>query len=406
MTIKKEGIRLFEMFAGYGGASFALQKAGIPFECVGYSEIDKNAIKLYEQNHQGINFGDCSAINECELPDFDLLTGGFPCQDVSIAGKRDLSKGRTNLYLQILRIAVAKKPKYMLLENVKGLLSMKDNSGWLLIDKIVRDLKAIGYGVAYKVLNSKDYGTPQNRERVWILCKLGGWDFMEFQWPEKEKLNLFVKDILEDEVDKKYFLKENQIKRILQSDDIEKKRSSLMARKRTDETPVIMNCLTEAIGRQGSSKEYISSVVKLNQALNDKKVMIYDDYNSKLKEDDIACTLTQNVGSSSERNGQKIIIQPPMILDLQNDKIKEDVCICLTDPKHNNLRLKHKEIIRRLTPRECFRLMGFSNDEIKWQGISDSGLYKMAGNGWDVNLVSKIFKQVFKQEKTIEVFDA
>ena len=131
-------IKLFEMFAGYGGASFSLKKAGVDFECVGYSEIDKYAIQCYEQNHKymklknegkfGIsqtihhmNYGDCSKINTQDLPDFDLLTGGFPCQDVSIAGKRDLDKGRTNLYQEILRIARDKKPKYILLENVKGL---------------------------------------------------------------------------------------------------------------------------------------------------------------------------------------------------------------------------------------------------------------------------------------------
>src|SRR3990167_2059050 len=178
-------IKLFEMFAGYGGASFGLMKAGIPFECVGYSEIDKGAIKCYEQNHKGKNYGDCKGINPNELPDFDLLTGGFPCQDVSIAGNRDLNKGRTNLYLEILRIAKDKKPGYMLLENVKGLLSMNLEENEILhnklIDKIVRDLKNINYGICWKVLNSKDYGIPQNRERVWFVCKYNGWEFMEFQ---------------------------------------------------------------------------------------------------------------------------------------------------------------------------------------------------------------------------------
>lgn len=112
-------IRLFETFAGYGGASFALKKAGIDFECIGISEIDKYAIQCFNNNFPNIkNYGDCTKINVDELPNFDLLTGGFPCQDVSLAGNRDLSKGRTNLYKEILRIAEAKKPKYMLLENV------------------------------------------------------------------------------------------------------------------------------------------------------------------------------------------------------------------------------------------------------------------------------------------------
>jgi DNA (cytosine-5)-methyltransferase 1 len=97
-------IKLFSMFSGFGGGEFALQKAGIPFECIGISEIDKFAIQCYNQNFPNIkNYGDCIKINPNELPNFDLLTGGFPCQDVSIAGKRDLSKGRTNLYQEILK---------------------------------------------------------------------------------------------------------------------------------------------------------------------------------------------------------------------------------------------------------------------------------------------------------------
>src|SRR3990167_5819305 len=190
-------IKLFEMFAGYGGASFGLMKAGITFECVGYSEIDKGAIKCYEQNHKGKNYGDCKGADPNKLPDFDLLTGGFPCQDVSIAGGRDLTKGRTNLYQEILRIVSVKKPKFLLLENVKGLLSMEVNERKLHL-KIVSDLQKLGYGVVWKVLNSKNHGIPQNRERIWFVCKLGGWNFMEFMFPEKEELRIRLKDILEE----------------------------------------------------------------------------------------------------------------------------------------------------------------------------------------------------------------
>ena len=95
-------LKLFEAFAGYGGASFALKKAGIDFECIGYSEIDKYAIECYDKNHSDIrNYGDISKINPEEIPDFDLFTGGFPCQDVSIAGKRDLNKGTSQTLLDL-----------------------------------------------------------------------------------------------------------------------------------------------------------------------------------------------------------------------------------------------------------------------------------------------------------------
>ena len=175
-------IIVFEGFAGYGGTSFGLKKAGIPFECVGYSEIDNVAIQCYQQNHcekygdylcgdkvvvRPNNFGDCSKIDPKELDDFDLFTGGFPCQDVSIAGDRDLSKGRTNLYLEMIRIAKEKKPKYMLLENVRGLLSAKHQSTF---NKIKSELERIGYDFHIKVLNSKEHGIPQNRQRVFFVC--------------------------------------------------------------------------------------------------------------------------------------------------------------------------------------------------------------------------------------------
>ena len=122
-------MKIFEMFSGYGGASFSLKKSGIEYEVVGYSEIDKYAIQCYEQNHKGKNFGDCKNINPEELPDFDLLTGGFPCQSFSVAGKGlGEQDTRGTLFHEIIRIAEVKKPKYILLENVKGLTFKPHNN--------------------------------------------------------------------------------------------------------------------------------------------------------------------------------------------------------------------------------------------------------------------------------------
>ena len=111
-------LKAFEMFAGYGGGSFALNRLGLDYECVGYSEIDPHAIKCYEQNHSGIkNYGDCTKIDAEELEDFDLLLGGFPCQPFSQAGKH---KGeldiRGTLFYDIIRLLKAKQPSYFLLE--------------------------------------------------------------------------------------------------------------------------------------------------------------------------------------------------------------------------------------------------------------------------------------------------
>ena len=338
-------IKLFEMFTGYGGASFSLKKAGIPFECVGYSEIDKYAIQCFQQNHiryldgYGKNFGDCREINVDNLPDFDLLTGGFPCQSFSQAGKmKGEVDSRGTLFQEIIRIAEAKKPKYMLLENVKGLTCKRFKDTF---DKILSELNRIGYNVYWKVLNSKDFGIPQSRARVWFVCFRKEIDKpLRFQFPELTKLNLFVKDLLQEDVEEKYFLTEKVIKRLFDSSDLIKKFSIInpeiaipeMARQYANwkgnfivamrqKDNLVMNCIGTCFGRRGTSQEERDMY---------KKVLL--------------------------SSGQ----------------------------------------LRRLTPKECFRLMGFLNDEINLDGLSDTQRYKLAGNGWEINLASKILKEMFK----------
>ena len=145
-------LKVFEAFAGYGGASFGLKKAGISHKVVGYSENDKFAVELYAANHPGIqNFGDITKIDPINLPDFDLFTGGFPCQPFSSVG---LGKGeedtRGTLFHDILRICEAKKPKHVLLENVKGLLTRKHGKSF---STIINKLEDIGYTVSHALLN-------------------------------------------------------------------------------------------------------------------------------------------------------------------------------------------------------------------------------------------------------------
>ena len=158
------------MFSGIGGFELGI---GDKAECVGYSEIDKYAIKIYEKhfpNHT--NFGDCTTIKPEELPDFDLIVGGFPCQAFSIAGKRrGFNDTRGTLFFDIARILKEKQPRLLLLENVKGLLS-HDNGRTF--KTIVSTLTELGYDVQWQVLNSKNFGVPQNRERVFIIGHLRG----------------------------------------------------------------------------------------------------------------------------------------------------------------------------------------------------------------------------------------
>ena len=210
---KSTTLRVFEAFAGYGGASFALKRTGISYNVIGYSENDKFASALYEKNHPDVPaFGDITQLDPNTLPDFDLFTGGFPCQPFSQVG---LGKGesdtRGTLFHDIVRVCEAKRPKHILLENVKGL---KTNRHGKTLQTIVEKLTKLGYDVTFKVLNSKDYGIPQNRERIWIYGHQGVLPLTFTLEPPRQKLRVALKDLLDDEPDESLFKSQEQINRL------------------------------------------------------------------------------------------------------------------------------------------------------------------------------------------------
>lgn len=210
-------IRVFEGFAGYGGATFGLRRSGIEHEVVGYSEFDEDAIELYHFNFPEVtNFGDITTINPNapDFPDFDLFTGGFPCQPFSTVGKRqgrEDEHGRGILFDDIIRICEVKQPQYILLENVKGLRTGKMKETF---DYIQYELKRIGYDIRSAVLNSKDYGVPQTRERLWIFGYLGelpeGFNLI----PPSEPLQGNLKDFLDPNPAPDLYKTQEQIARI------------------------------------------------------------------------------------------------------------------------------------------------------------------------------------------------
>jgi DNA (cytosine-5)-methyltransferase 1 len=161
-------MKYFSMFSGIGGFELAIKKTIPHAECIGHSEIDKHAINTYEKhfpNHR--NYGDATSIRPEELPDFDMLCAGFPCQAFSIAGKRKGFKdSRGNLFFEIVRILECKKPAVIVLENVKGLLSHKRGHTFRII---IQTLDGLGYHLEWLVLNSKNFKTSQNRERIFIV---------------------------------------------------------------------------------------------------------------------------------------------------------------------------------------------------------------------------------------------
>ena len=209
-------IRIFEAFAGYGSQSLALErlKRSFPnfdYEVVGISEIDKYAIDAYNALHPGVtNYGDISKINWDEVPDFDLFTYSSPCQDFSSAGlQRGGQEGsgtRSSLLWECRRAIIAKKPKYLLLENVAALVSEKFLP---LFNKWQAELESYGYSNFAQVLNAKNYGVPQNRERVFLVSILD--DDARYHFPEPFKLEKRLKDVLESNVDEKYYLSDKMI---------------------------------------------------------------------------------------------------------------------------------------------------------------------------------------------------
>ena len=206
-------IKVFEAFAGYGGASFGLSNSKILYQVIGYSENDKFASEIFELNHPGIkNYGDITKLNPNEIPDFDLFTGGFPCQPFSQAG---LGKGeldiRGTLFHDIIRICEVKKPTHILLENVKGLTTKRHKETFA---KIQYELKKIGYSICWKLLNTKDYGIPQNRERVWIYGFRGELPDGFTIDPGKVELKKRFKDFLDDNPTRDLFLNKKQIDRL------------------------------------------------------------------------------------------------------------------------------------------------------------------------------------------------
>ena len=211
-------LRLIELFAGIGSQAQALTNIGIAHRVVAISEIDKYAIQSYEAMHgKANNLGDIRKIEE--LPDADLWTYSFPCQDISVAGKgAGIKEGtRSGLLFEVerlLRVASEKGtlPKYLLLENVKNLVSKKFKADF---DKWLDFLAELGYTNYWKVLNAKDYGIPQNRERVFCVSIRG--EHEPFVFPKPKELTIRLRDMIDEAVDERFYLKESTIRSILRS---------------------------------------------------------------------------------------------------------------------------------------------------------------------------------------------
>lgn len=252
----KNKIRVFEAFAGYGSQSMALSRLGIDFEVVGISEIDKYAIQAYMAVHGDTpNYGDISKIDWSSVPDFDFLTYSFPCTDISTAGQqKGLAEGsgtRSSLLWECRKAIEAKRPKYLLMENVKNLVSKKFTP---YLKEWLRFLEGQGYSNYTKVLNAKDFGVPQNRERVFMVSILGE---ASFHFPKPFTLEKRLKDVLEKDVDESFYLSEKVVNTFLTRNEKNKAKGNGFKFEPTMGDVIASSILTNAGSRDCDNYVYV-----------------------------------------------------------------------------------------------------------------------------------------------------
>lgn len=377
MTMK---LRVFTSFSGYDSQLMALRDIGANYECVGWSEIDRWAIKAHNAVFPELadrNYGDITKIDWNAVPDFDLFTYSFPCTDISSAGEQkgfeEDSGTRSSLLWECRRPIAAKRPKFLLMENVKALVSEKYRPLFLKWESWLRSLGYVNYT---EILNAKDYGVPQNRERVFMLSILNGcW----YEFPHPVRLEKRMKDVLELEVDEKYFLNDRGINYV-------KKKLG----KYTAINGEVAMCLT-AKGCANWTGTFISDKsiqigVTKETDWNRQQYRVYDPTG-------ISPTITTKSGGGLE---PKILMRGRGF----NKGGEADIPGTITGSawEQNNL-LDYAGCIRRLTPRECLRLMDVSDgdiDKIQAAGISDTQQYKLAGNSIVKAPMMGIFRNMLK----------
>tara|TARA_R100000426_G_scaffold74353_1_gene52044 strand:+ start:2069 stop:3049 length:981 start_codon:yes stop_codon:yes gene_type:complete len=324
------------MFSGVGGFELGFQQANLQTQVVGFCEIDKYASQILETKFQGVkNYGDATTIDETKLPNFDILVGGFPCQAFSMAGKRKgFDEARGTLFFDVARILAHKKPRNFILENVKGLLSHNKGKTFETILGILSDL---GYIVEWELLNSKNYGVPQSRERVYIVGHLRG--------QSQPKVFSFRKSTEKSNQNPKELTKNiGQGQRVYST-----------------------NGASVSIKAGGGGQGGKTGLYKIPQATKQgyEWANLGDSVN------------LQNLKSKTRRG--RVGKQIAQTLDTGN----QQYAIV-------------KSQIRRLTPIECERLQGFPDN---WtEGLSDTQRYKCMGNAVTTNVVEWVVTQLYKKE--------
>lgn len=402
-------IRLIELFSGYGSQALALKYAKIPFKHHFVCDFNKYAIKSYNQLH-GTNFetSDITKITGKDLNIVDtrhetyLMTYSFPCQDLSLAGQlkgmeKD-SNTRSGLLWEVERLLIESHelPQYLLMENVPQVIGKKNINDFA---KWLNFLDSLGYKSYYTNLNAKDYGIPQNRERCFMVSILNKNKI--FQFPKKTNLKLRLKDMLEKEVDEKYFLSEKMLNYCL---GINQKTSKFPRGERFLQN---MNRRYQDIGNSittNPGNRPVDNFIKCNQvgSLVGGKWDKMNDINRRVYSDSgLSPTVSTCQGGHRE---PKILTDTTLCLNSKvngkqpslQDRVYDIKGVATAITTSFMPSINDKLRIRKLTPRECFRLMGVHDSDFdKLHGLSNSQLYKLAGNSIVTNVLQGIFKKMF-----------
>jgi DNA (cytosine-5)-methyltransferase 1 len=396
-------------FSGVGSPETALKRLGIAHKVEFACDIDKYARTSYQALHKPKQMFEDISTRPMEFPQLDLYVAGFPCQSFSIAGKRKGFECPTNgtLFHTLSEFIRINQPKCFILENVKGLINhdngktfqiIKDklsgNGGSVNEQMFLTDIDGLGYHIHYKVLNTKDFGLPQNRERIFIV---GFKEPRHFSFPISQPLTIRLKDILQDKVDEKYYLSDKLIEGF-------KKHKDRHTEKGT--------------GFQWSPKngDDIANCLRANASLcpTDNSIIVHSTHTrsfdrpsvKKNKNSGGSGHLSKNDGTTyclDTQNSQAV----EWVVDYRNDeglrKRKDKIVPCLTKRRHSESDISSmppiikQNKIRRLTPLECFRLQGFTDEEHSacQEVQSDTQLYKQMGNTISVPVIQAILKNIY-----------
>lgn len=372
-------MKFLDFFAGIGLFRLGLEMAGM--ECAGHCEIDKYANENYERLHnpkEGEWFEkDITKVSSEELPNVPLWVGGFPCQDCSVAGERRGIYGeRSGLFFEFVRLLAERspdnRPRWLILENVKGLLSSGESRDF---GVVLYELAALGYSIEYAVLNSKDFGAPQNRERVFIICDITGRSTGKI-FPLGNTNQSALEQIIGGPQGSRVYTTDGLAPTITSGSGGLGSKTGLFLVDLTEKEPIITDTARTLISRY-------------NKGISSRNAEISGVLYSELPR-----AVLNPTRENTRQNGRRI-------------KDEDEEMFTLTTMDVHGILMNSR--IRKLTPRECFRLQGVPDsffDKVEGHS-SDSQLYKQIGNAVTVPVVYEIGKKIMEicEEEKINSID-